>query len=459
MEAALIMALLTIAGSKDGIAATAPKIRVRIGDGAKSIAVRGFDLRIHSAHRRQDLKLAQSAAYRPAPEPVSWGGSKRPLLVAPPREPAQIKMRQSARSDRLSEWRFSCPSAGVVRAVKLGVAKDPPMYFAGPISVESPSGFVSVEKRPYREKIMIHPISSRGKWTCEAVNHVDIESYLDGLVNSEFSAAWDRDAIDAQVISARTYAVYQSKWMAAKKGGSHFDLDSTTKDQVYDGSLKEDYRSRLSSIRTRGMILKASKNAAWPIKAYYHSTCGGRTELPQVVWGSKSSGFKRRVRCDHCRASPSFIWDVPLHSREIAGLLTKGARALGTAERDKIRNWPVSWERELATGTLLSLQVSEQNVSGRAERVTSKWRSAEGKEFTLSLPGTLFRIWVGPSRLKSTVFQILAAGNDSWVLRGRGFGHGVGLCQWGAKVMGEIGKSSRQILKFYYPDAVVAKAW
>jgi stage II sporulation protein D len=170
-------------------------------------------------------------------------------------------------------------------------------------------------------------------------------------------------------------------------------------------------------------------------------------------------GFVRRVKCPYCRNSPSFIWDVPLASKEIALEMWKGARDLGVADRDAIRNWPLTWEKELRESELVDLRVTVQNASGRAERVTSKWKNAEGKEYVLEMPGTLFRAWIGPSRLKSTVFQVLAAGKDQWVLRGRGFGHGVGLCQWGAKTLGEQGKKAREILKFYYPDAVLARAW
>lgn len=409
-------------------------------DGAETLKVRGFDLRLRSTDRF-DLKIGQSSASRN-------GAGRGPAKIA-------------ARVDRLSEWKFSCPNGGVVQAAQVGAGRYPlrTIYFSGPVMLDSPSGFVTVKGRPYRERVFVHPISSKGGWRCEAVNHVDIESYLDGLVNAEFSAAWSPAAIDAQVIAARTYAFYQMKVMSVKKGGSHFDLDSTTKDQVYDGSLREDYRSRMSAIRTRGQVLKALKKDEWPIKAYYHSTCGGTTELPEVVWGARSRGFKTRVRCNHCQSSPSFVWDVPLSASEVALVILKGARSLGVSEHDAIRNWPQSWEREIRGSQLVDLRVTSQNESGRAEVVTSRWKNGEGREYALALPGTLFRSWIGPSRLKSTVFQVYAAGSDQWVLRGRGFGHGVGLCQWGAKTMGEGGFKTKNILKTYYPDAVIAKAW
>jgi stage II sporulation protein D len=417
----------------DALASPAPKIRVRVVDGVTAFNVRGFDLRLQSADR-YDLRIQQSSASRSAVE---------------------------TRADRVSEWKLRCPKSGMVEAIQLGKAKQPlrTVHFHGPVTLESPSGFVTAEGRSYREKILVHAIPGKSGWRCDAVNHVDIESYLDGLVNAEFSASWSPAAIDAQVIAARTYAFFQMKTMAAKKGGSHFDLDSTTKDQVYDGSKREDYRSRRSANRTRGMVLKAKRSDVWPIKAYYHSTCGGKTELPEVVWGGSSRGFKRRVHCHHCKSSPSYVWDVPIAMNEIALGIWKGARSLGAADREITRHWPVSWERDLRSSRLLELKVATLNESGRAEKVTSRWRNAEGREFVLSVPGPLFRSWIGPSRLKSTVFQALAAGGDRWVLRGRGFGHGVGLCQWGAKTMGELGRSSREILKTYYPDAVIAKAW
>jgi stage II sporulation protein D len=468
------------------LASAAPKVRVRIVDGVQSFSLRGFDLRFRATGAKLSPVLGNRAPAASAPLATlgttpttpAWGGkygglqglrlqqsSALSLGISPTAASApalRAASRQLAtRVDQLSDWKISCPNGGVVHAEQIpqGKSRAKNVYFPGPVSIESPSGFITVRGKSYREKIAVHPIQTRKGWECEVVNHVDLESYLDGLVNGEFSAAWSQEAIDAQVVAARTYAYYQMKAAAAKKGGTHFDLDSDVKDQVYDGSGREDYRSRRSANRTRGLVLKSSKGDAWPIKAYYHSTCGGTTELPEVVWGSSAKGFKKRVPCTHCRNSPSFIWDVPLRSREIADILWKGAQDLSATERDLTRNWPVSWERELRTSRLLELRVTEQNASGRAEKVSSRWSNAEGKEYRLDLPGTLFRLWIGPSRLKSTVFQVLAAGSDQWVLRGRGFGHGVGLCQWGAKTMGEAGKKSKDILKFYYPDAVLARVW
>jgi stage II sporulation protein D len=464
---------LAVVSAPAALAGTPPKVRVRIVDGVKSFALRGFDLRFRATGARLLPTPLGNRAPAAAPQATlaaatpTWGGKYGGLPALRLQQSSALSLNAAASRqlathvDRLSDWKISCPNGGVVHAEEIphGKSRAKNVYFPGLVSIESPSGFLTVRGKSYREKIAVHPVQTRRGWECEVVNHVDLESYLDGLVNGEFSAAWSQEAIDAQVVAARTYAYYQIKIAAAKKGGTHFDLDSDVKDQVYGGSGREDYRSRRSAIRTRGLVLKPSKGDAWPIKAYYHSTCGGTTELPEVVWGSSAKGFKKRVACMHCRNSPTFIWDVPLRSREIADIIGKGAQNLSATERDLTRNWPLSWERELRTSRLLELRVTEQNASGRAEKVVSRWANAEGKEYRLEMPGTLFRLWIGPSRLKSTVFQVLAAGSDQWVLRGRGFGHGVGLCQWGAKTMGEAGKKSKDILKYYYPDAVLARAW
>ena len=106
--------------------------------------------------------------------------------------------------------------------------------FRSPTTVETPAGFFQYKGRPYRETLRIHALPSG---ECEVVNEVDLEKYLDGLVNSEFSSQWSEEAVAAQAIAARTYAFYQMR-EAHMRPEAHYDVDSTTKDQVYDGSYR-----------------------------------------------------------------------------------------------------------------------------------------------------------------------------------------------------------------------------
>jgi stage II sporulation protein D len=389
---------------------SSPPVRVRISDATDRLNVRGFDLKFSSGK-----KIGQMA-------------------------------------DRTSEWNIRCSQAGEVSARIPGSAYEQTFY--SPLKIESPSGFVSFQNRRYRDSLYVYSIKKSGKTTCEVVNHVEIEKYLDGLVNSEFNAKWERGAIDAQVIAARTYAFYQMR--QAKIKPSHYDLDSTIKDQVYDGSMKEDYRSSMSAERTRGQIL--SSGHSQPIKAYYHSTCGGMTELPEGVWGKREAGFKRRVVCHYCRESPAFVWDVPLQLTQVSKQIQTGLSSLTPYQSKQIQNWPSKWKTDLGSSELLSLDVSAVDPSSRATLVRSTWKKGTLK-YALDIPATWFRQWVGTTKVKSTGFQILPSGPGQFVLRGKGYGHGVGLCQWGAKVMGDRKKNALDILKFYYPDAQMARAW
>jgi len=409
---------------------TNPQVRIRIVEAGSRSQVRGFDLKFFSYARHSETLGAPIRSRKPA-----------------------------AQADRVSAWKIDCPNGGVVRATM--IAPRPlstrPLMLAGPVLVESPAGFVSVEGRPYREKILIHPVKKGSRWACEFVNHVDIEKYLDGLVNAEFNAKWNPEAIDAQVIAARTYAYYQMRVARDRKEDIHFDLDSTIRDQVYDGSMREDYRASLAAERTRGVVLKASLRDDWPIKAYYHSTCGGTTELPEAVWGKKERGFVHRATCPYCHESPSYLWDIPLEAKEVAHQIWVGAKNLAPGEKTT-KTWPAGWRKSLREATLVGLKAVTASPAGRVGKVVTDWKLGDAR-FSLDVPATWFRFWVGTTKLKSTVFQILPAKNGAFVLRGKGYGHGVGLCQWGAKVAGERGKTHAQILKLYYPDAVMARAW
>src|SRR5579885_2227232 len=250
---ALLLSPLAARASLPKVTAPQPadlsvKIRVRVAPGLPVVHLRGFDLRIFDQAR---------------------AGSGEPHLASAP--------------DRQSEWDFKC-GHGKVSAVRVGAAgasvdDEGQLELEAPVAVQTPAGFLSLHGRPYRGEIVIYPIAGK----CEVINEVDLEKYLDGLVNAEFSAKWSEQGIAAQVIAARTYAYYQMQEMREK--GKRFDVDSTDKDQVYDGSIREDFRASRAVEKTRGVILAVNEGGAYiPLKAFYHSTCGGVTELPEKVW-------------------------------------------------------------------------------------------------------------------------------------------------------------------------------
>ncbi len=363
---------------------------------------------------------------------------------------SQIRVRKVA--DPETEWLVRCKD-GKIQVVPIrheksnhsaangtsagGAARVPASFnAASPLVIHSKSKLVEVEFKQYRDTVKIY---SDGD-LCHVINELSVEDYLGSLVNSEFSSKWNEEAVAAQVIAARTYAVFQKA--EARKRNKIYDLDSTINDQVYDGSGKENEKSTSIVRKTRGLIL-VPKNSVGPqpIKAFYHSTCGGRTELPEVVWGKKYPGFKKSVECPYCKSSPVLHWELEMELSEIQTILEKAGAIT-----------PL-----LQFGRLVDVRVGPRSKTNRIPYLISVWET-DGKFEEVKVPAARFRTWIGPTRLKSTSFDVTKTGS---MIRfeGQGNGHGVGLCQWGAKVMGEKGYKMGDILKHYYPDATLRKIW
>lgn len=397
--------------------ASSSRIRVRLAEAESMVTIRGYDLKI------QDGSETTPALTR---------GASGELL-----------------SDT-SEWVFHC-QGDRVRALTHRNGKILDLH--SPVIVSSPAGMIRFHSRPFRDEIRVY---SKGS-SCEVINELDIEKYLTGIVNAEFSSQWNEEAVKAQVIAARTYAFFQLKSVRTKTPSSHYDVDSTVKDQVYDGYSSEDFRGSRAVEKTRGIVLMVSNPGSpgrlEPLKAFYHSSCAGQTELPENVWGSHFSGFNHSVSCPFCKQSEKVAWNIDLSKKEVQQAMLRGAFNQGAQ-----KGWPRIWRDILKQGELVSLQAGATDPAKHRLEVRTSW-DWRGARYELPLSGVRFRDWIGTTRLKSTVFDLSHPSSDSWHLVGRGSGHGVGMCQLGAKFLGESGFKTALILKHYYPDAVMAKMW
>jgi len=277
---------------------------------------------------------------------------------------------------------------------------------------------VTVNGKRYRGTIEVTP-ADKGVLV---VNELPLEDYLVGLINCEISSQWPIESVKAQAVVARTYACYQKR----ARAGAPYHLESSVLDQVYDGCEIEDSRAARGVRETAGEILTYGGQ---PIQAFYHSNCGGRTEVAENVWGVRLP-YLKSVDCAYCAANPSIRWEHVISRKKLESLL-KGA---GIA---------VSGLREVREG--------RRNGSGRLIDVGLV--SSEG---STTLPAVTFRKVVGYTAIKSTNFTVRLAG-DSVVFSGTGYGHGVGLCQWGAKQRASDGFSYREILAYYYPGALMGE--
>lgn len=238
----------------------------------------------------------------------------------------------------------------------------------------------------------------------QLINVVPLEDYLAAVLGSEMPASFPSEALKAQAVAARTYALH--KKLAAY--GQPFHLGSSVLHQVYGGVNREDPRTLEAVQATRGQVLTFELS---PIEAYFHASCGGHTASGREAL-SRDLPYLKSVKCgcDQVRASR---WSLELSSAEIEKVL----------------------------GPIESLGISGRTESGRAQRVSL----GRGR----SVDAVSFRARLGYTKVKSLDFEV--KGTRTFKFEGRGYGHGAGLCQWGAKVSADAGWEYRRILSHYYP--------
>jgi len=230
------------------------------------------------------------------------------------------------------------------------------------------------------------------------------------------------ETIKAQAVVARSYAFFQRE---ARKNAI-YHLESTVIDQVYDGCAIEDSRAVRGVRETSGEVLTYNNNV---IQSFFHSNCGGHTESSENVWGY-AFPYLQGIDCSYCLSAPSAKWEQTLSLNRIESLLSSNG-------------YQISGLRDIKTG--------RRNRSGRVTDLT-----LFSKKGSLTIPAVSFRKAIGYTLIKSTNFDSRIVGDDA-VFNGTGYGHGVGLCQWGAKQRAGDGFDYREILSYYYPGAKLKK--
>ncbi len=276
--------------------------------------------------------------------------------------------------------------------------------------IEGDAG-IEVNGRPYRGRVTV----LRNKRNLTAVNTLSIEDYTRAVVPAEMMPSAGRDALAAQAIVVRSFGAYHVK----RNGERPFDIPASR--IIYEGMDREDPRTNKTVDATRGMVLTHRGRLMLP---YFSACCGGHTEYAHNVWAGEQR-TTRPVKCPYCKGTPHYKWSARFSGDELGRRL----RSLGVAK-------------------VLSIRVVKRSRAGR--RIT-ELRITHTAGATI-VPLNKFRLLVGPDVIRSGLFK-LSVRNGKFVFTGRGWGHGVGLCQWGAKVMADKGKSYRKILSFYFPGA------
>ncbi|XXF80575.1 SpoIID/LytB domain-containing protein [Myxococcaceae bacterium GXIMD 01537] len=242
----------------------------------------------------------------------------------------------------------------------------------------------------------------------QLINVIPLEDYLAAVLGSEMPVSFPLEALKAQAVAARTYAL-QKKLDAY---GSAFHMGSSVLHQVYGGLNREDAKTRMAVEATRGEVLT---HELAPIEAYFHSTCGGRTESGQDAL-QRNLPYLQAVDCP-CGKLAASRWTATVSEADL---------------RTALRQPPEG------------LRISGRTATHRVTRLTTPGGA--------SMDGVEFRRRLGYTRLKSLDFDVEKT-THGYVFTGRGYGHGAGLCQWGAKVLSDKGWTYRDILEHYYPGA------
>jgi stage II sporulation protein D len=282
-----------------------------------------------------------------------------------------------------------------------------------PTRVRSVDGLTEVNGRKYRGLVELR----RGKkGLILVVNELDIEDYLKGVIAAEIPPAWEFEALKAQAVAARTYAMYQK----LTSGKRPFHIFATVDSQVYDGTRGERPNAVRAVLETKGLVISYHGKT---ISAFFHADCGGHTEDAAELWGIDAP-YLKGVDCDCQRIAENGVWEKRISVFSLADALRR---------------------RGYGVGAVSDLSIRDTTPAGRVKHVAIISSGAQAL-----VPGETFRTALGNTVIPSVFFELELSGQEA-VFSGRGRGHGVGLCQWGAKEMAQRGHTFRTILSHYYP--------
>ena len=380
----------------------------------------------------------------------------------------------------------ACRIASADSAPEAQTGAPPPELPAGPTEVVIAGGRLMLGDTPLTDKEVVfspdkpyvfglngHKYRGRLKLivdregrSFDAINLVPLEPYLAGVIGEEMPYYWEAAALQAQAVAARTYCLFVKNRFGTNRA---YDVSRTQSSQVYGGIDAESSQIWDAVNSTCGQVLMAPElmeeegtisallHGGGPpsriddpqlcglFPAYYSSACGGHTSNSQEVFGD-SFGPLQGVPCPYCKDVAKlalFYWPVAPFDRE-------------TITKHLLQRYP----KLSALGEVSEIAATAETRYGPFSRLTRiRLTGATGKKDTLRAED--LRLALDPSglKIKSAACQIIPWG-DGWAfVSGRGWGHGVGMCQHGAEGMARLGSNAEAILQYYYPGAKIVNVY
>lgn len=309
---------------------------------------------------------------------------------------------------------------------------------------EKSQGIFTINDKKFRGNLKIF-VQNNGLLV---VNEINLDDYIAGVINKEMSPSFPKEALKAQTVAARTFALYMKNQAAH---GEKFDVCDKSHCQVYGGIAAETREGLIAVRETRGEVMQFDGKE---IYAAFHASSGGMTAASEEMAG-QILPYLRPVRSleDFCDENKTIEWQIEL---PVADFLSKlKLTNLGVLKQMEIAPLDIDFEKkEIGRGRYESGRVNLLRLVG-----SSKTIEVSGKTMRslLNLPSTLFDVRTPTSRNKSGIVKV--SRNDKIILQGYGRGHGLGLSQWGAYGMTKNSKTNdyRKILNKYYKGITLKK--
>ncbi|HEV8608193.1 MAG TPA: SpoIID/LytB domain-containing protein [Tepidisphaeraceae bacterium] len=304
-------------------------------------------------------------------------------------------------------------------------------------------GQLRINDRTYRGQYRLVPIAG-GKF--DVINDVDLDDYLKSVLSKELYANWHEETYKAQAIAARTYSLYEKH---ARSEDRYWDLHADVRSQAYGGMDSETPRSRKAVDETAGIVLAIGADGNERIfKAYYSSTCGGVTQASTVFNEPPLQPLSEQYVGALCSASPKYTWGpIVVNKDELS---------------QRIKKWFINRQRpQIPALPIRAIDIEIRNRFGRPMRFGVI--DARGMRFSLMAEELRWAVNTDAAenqKLPSSFVENIINDYDKiHFVGGRGFGHGMGMCQWCAEARARAGMRHEDILIAAYPGARLMRAY
>lgn len=290
---------------------------------------------------------------------------------------------------------------------------------------ENPEKVLKNFENKYRGSIYLE--KHHGNWLI--INKIDIEEYLYGVVGKEMDTYWPFEALKAQSVCSRTLAIY--KKLENEKTMLPYDIKASVYHQVYGRCEEEKIIKAVEE--TRGEIITYEDKI---VQIFFHACCGGKTASASETWGGENMEWAEPLEDKYCHISPYFGWKRIYSQKKL--------------------------EKILGIGDIKEIKIEERDSSGRVKKLKILLKNGKmiyftGHSFRMKINYKIGKLaFLNPLVIPGTNFSLQRIGKDI-IFTGNGYGHGVGMCQWGAREMAEKGFNYKQILSHFFPLLKITK--